>query len=249
MRKNLSKLFPAAGVLMLIAAWQLVCLTGLVPGFMLPSPVSTLKALVNSFPELMRHTAVTLSEALFGLSLSLAFAVILAVLTDRYKTFGKILYPIVVITQTIPVVAIAPLLVLWFGFGAAPKIVLITIVCFFPLAVGLMDGFKSVDPDVISLLRSMGAKYGGLLIHAKFPCSASAFFAGLKVAVSYSVVGAVISEWLGGSGGLGVYMTRVRKSYAYDKMFAVILVITAVSLLLIGAVAALQRILTPWRDD
>ncbi len=132
---------------------------------------------------------------------------IMAVLMDRFHGIYKALYPIVVITQTIPMVAIAPLLVLWFGYELIPKVILVVIIVFFPITVSLLDGFQSADPDTISLMRSMGAS---------------------KMPVSYAAVGAVISEWLGGFNGLGVYMTRVKKAYAFDKMFAVLLAITTI---------------------
>ena len=132
------------------------------------------------------------------------------------------------------------------GFGLEPKIVLVVITTFFPIAVGLLDGFKSVDPDAVALLRSMNATRWQIFRHVKFPASLPFFFSGLRISASYAVVGAVISEWLGGFEGLGVYMTRVRKAYAFDKMFAVILLVTAVSLLLMKGVSLLRDACTPW---
>ncbi|MBQ6507326.1 MAG: ABC transporter permease subunit, partial [Clostridia bacterium] len=151
-----------------------------------------------------------------------------------------------VVTQTIPTIAIAPLLVLWMGFGMAPKITLVEITTFFPVAVGLLDGFKSADPDAVALLRSMNATRGQIFRHVKFPAALPFFFSGLRISASYAVVGAVISEWLGGFEGLGVYMTRVRKAYAFDKMFAVILLIVIVSLLLMKLVNVIKAVSMPW---
>ena len=149
-------------------------------------------------------------------------------------------------SQTIPTIAIAPLLVLWMGFGVEPKITLVVLTTFFPIAVGLLDGFKSVDPDAVSLLRSMGAKRGQVFRHVKFPAALPYFFAGLRISASYAVVGAVISEWLGGFEGLGVYMTRMRKAYAFDRMFAVIILVVIVSLLLMRLVTLLRAAAMPW---
>jgi len=151
-----------------------------------------------------------------------------------------------VISQTIPTIAIAPLLVLWMGFGVAPKIALVVITTFFPIAVGLLDGFKSADRDAVSLLRSMNATRWQIFRHVKFPAALPYFFSGLKISASYAVVGAVISEWLGGFEGLGVYMTRVRKAYAFDKMFAVIILVVIVSLLLMRLVNLLRTVSMPW---
>ena len=154
--------------------------------------------------------------------------------------------PLLVATQTIPTIAIAPLLVLWMGFGMEPKIMLVVITTFFPIAVGLLDGFKSADPDAVALLRSMNATRRQIFRHVKMPAALPYFFSGLRISASYAVVGAVISEWLGGFEGLGVYMTRVRKAYAFDKMFAVILLIVIVSLLLMKLVNVIRDVSMPW---
>ena len=151
-----------------------------------------------------------------------------------------------VVTQTIPTIAIAPLLVLWMGFGMAPKITLVVITTFFPIAIGLLNGFENVDPDAVNLMRSMGAGRLQIFRYVKLPNATASFFSGLRVSAAYAVVGAVVSEWLGGFEGLGVYMTRVKKAYAFDKMFAVILFISAISLVLMGIVVLLERAAMPW---
>jgi ABC-type nitrate/sulfonate/bicarbonate transport system permease component len=153
-----------------------------------------------------------------------------------------------IITQTIPSVAIAPLLVLWFGYEMLPKIILIVISTFFPITVGLLEGLRSADRDAIALLRSMGATQWQIYRYIKLPSALPQFFSGLRIAAAYSVVGAVISEWLGGFGGLGVYMTRVKKAFAFDKMFAVIFLISAISLLLMALVELAERKCMPYRN-
>jgi ABC-type nitrate/sulfonate/bicarbonate transport system permease component len=208
---------------------------------LLPSPFDVVLAFIDDFYLLLNHSKITLLEAFLGLFISLILAFMLSVLMDINKIIKKVIYPLLVISQTVPVIAIAPLLVLWFGYGITPKILLIVLVCFFPLTVSLTDGFASVNEDYIKLLKSMGAKKTALFYHLKLPMSLNHFFAGLKIAVSYSVVGAVISEWLGGESGLGVYMTRVRKSYSYDKMFAVIFLISVVSILLVRLTDLVQK--------
>lgn len=237
---------PLAAILIILVFWQAVSSLGLVPKFMLPSPIDVVKALINDFPLLMSHAGVTLLETFIGLSIGIVIGFFLAVLMDRFSPLRKALYPLIVITQTIPTVAIAPLLVLWFGYEMLPKIILIVLVVFFPIAVNLLDGFRSADKDAISLLRSMGAGKGQIFRYIKFPAALGQFFASLKISVSYAVVGAVISEWLGGFNGLGVYMTRVKKAYSYDKMFAVIFLISALSLVLMWLVKYLQKKCMPW---
>ena len=216
---------------------------------MLPSPIQVLHALVSEFPTLMEHSIISLSEAFLGLGFGVLLGFVMAVLMDEFEGLYKAFYPLMVLTQTIPAVAIAPLLVLWFGYEMTPKIILIVITTFFPIAVGLLNGFRSVDQDEISLLRAMGAGRRMIFQHIKFPGALSQFFAGLRISASYAVVGAVISEWLGGFGGLGVYMTRVKQAYSFDKMFAVILLISLISLALMKGVDLLQKKCMPWEKE
>ncbi|MGO1468826.1 MAG: ABC transporter permease [Tissierella sp.] len=233
-------------IVSILVMWQVLSMAEIVPSYMLPSPVEVVKAFIADFPLLMSHARVTLLEAFLGLGSGVILGFIVAVLMDRFQFLYKAIYPLLVITQTVPTVAIAPLLVLWLGYGILPKITLIIIVTFFPITVGLLDGFDSSDPDAIRLLQSMDASKGQIFKHIKLPSSLSHFFAGLRISASYSIVGAVISEWLGGFSGLGVYMTRVKKSYAFDKMFAVILFISVISLLLMKGVSILQKYSMPW---
>lgn len=247
-KKILKKTYALIGILALIGVWQLVCALDLVPGFMLPSPVEVAKALAEDFPLLMQHTKTTLTEALLGLAIGVATGFILAVMMDSFRLLKKITYPLLVISQTIPTVAIAPLLVLWFGYEMLPKVILIVLTTFFPIAIGLFEGFSSCDKDCINLLRSMGAGKIQIFGYVKIPGAITPFFSALKISASYSIVGAVISEWLGGFEGLGVYMTRVKKAYQYDKMFAVIILISLLSLILMGIISFAHKKLTPWEQ-
>lgn len=244
-----NKISSSIAVVGILVSWQLLSAVEIVPKYMLPSPLDVIRALILDFPLLMHHARFTLLEAFFGLTIGVLLGFAIAVLMDRFEIIYKAIYPVLVITQTIPTVAIAPLLVLWLGYGMAPKITLIVIVTFFPITVGLLDGFMSADVDTIKLLRSMKASRGQIFRHIKLPSALSHFFAGLRISVSYSVVGAVIAEWLGGYSGLGVYMTRVKKSYAFDKMFAVILLISVISLLLMWGVTTVQKFSMPWTNN
>ncbi len=241
-----NKVAPVLAIAVILMIWQTMSATGAVPKFMLPSPLDVVEAFIEDFPLLMRHAGTTLAEAFLGLSLGVILGFLVAVLMDRFEIAYRAIYPVLVITQTIPTVAIAPLLVLWQGYGILPKITLIIITSFFPVTIGLLDGFRSADQDALLLLKAMGATTMQRFYHIKLPSSLSHFFAGLRISVSYSIIGAVVAEWLGGFSGLGVYMTRVRKSYSYDKMFAVIFFISIISLLLMLGVAALQKAVMPW---
>ena len=241
-----SKLPAAAALLLLIFFWWLLCASGAVPSYMLPSPVDVARAFVNDFSNLMYHAGTTLQEAAYGLVIGVVLAFAIATVMDRFLILDQAFSPLLVISQTSPTIAIAPLLVLWMGFGMAPKITLVVITTFFPIAVGLLEGYRSVDPDAVDLLRAMGANRRQIFRHVKFPAALPYFFSGLKISASYAIVGAVIAEWLGGFEGLGVYMTRVKKAYAFDRMFAVIILIVVISLLLMGLVDLIRRAAMPY---
>ena len=244
-----NRIWSCSAIAVILVLWQCVCSFGLVESFLLPSPVQVVQAFISEFPLLMQESWITLAEAFLGLGLGIALGFVIAVLMDQFDKLYQAFYPIIVLTQTVPTVAIAPLLVLWFGYEMAPKIILIMITTFFPIKIGLLNGFKSVDNDSISLLRAMGAGRWQIFGHIKLPGAMSQFFAGLRISASYAVVGAVISEWLGGFGGLGVYMTRVKKAYSFDKMFAVIFLISIISLLLMKGVDLLQKKCMPWDKE
>lgn len=241
-----SKAAPAISIAAVLIIWLFASEGEIVPAYMLPSPVKVFQAFVTDFGVIMKNAAVTLQEAIYGLAIGVALSFIIATLMDRFDFLYKALYPILIITQTIPTIAIAPLLVLWLGFSMAPKITLVVITTFFPITVSLLDGFKSADEDAINLIRSMGGTRLQIFSRIKMPTALPQFFSGLKVSVSYAVVGGVISEWLGGFEGLGVYMTRVKKAYAFDKMFAVIIFISAMSLVLMALTSILKKVCMPW---
>jgi ABC-type nitrate/sulfonate/bicarbonate transport system permease component len=236
-------------IVALVILWQIVAMTGLLPAYMLPSPVRVVRAFIADFPLLMVHLGRTLIEALWGLFISVVISLALAVLLDMNRFLKRAVTPLLLLTQTVPTIALAPLLILWMGYGMAPKITLVFLTCFFPLTIGLLGGFDQADADAIRLLRSMGATRRQIYQYIKIPQSMGAFFAGLKISSSYAIIGAVISEWLGGDAGLGVYMVRVRRSYSFDKMFAVILLTAVLSLLLMKLVTELEKTAMPYKKN
>lgn len=242
------KLWSVSAIAGILILWQLISSMGIVDAFLLPSPVQVARAFVAEFPALMEHSVITLTEAFLGLVIGIGLGFIMAVLMDHFEILYQAFYPLIVLTQTIPTVAIAPLLVLWFGYEMMPKVILIVLTTFFPLTVGLLSGFKAADEDAMNLLRAMGAGRWQIFRYIKLPGAIPEFFSGLRISASYAVVGAVISEWLGGFGGLGVYMTRVKQAFSFDKMFAVIFLISIISLLLMKGVELLQKKLMPWEQ-
>ncbi|MDR1147913.1 MAG: ABC transporter permease [Spirochaetaceae bacterium] len=244
MRNNAA---PFAALAVLVLLWQFLCAVKIVPPYMLPSPAKVCAAFINDFPLLMTHLRFTLFEAALGLALAIIAAFALALFMDINACVKRALNPLLLLTQTLPVIAIAPLLVLWLGYGCAPKVSLVFITCFFPVTVSLVSGFAHTDGEAACLLRSMGASRAQIYRFLKIPQALPSFFAGLRISASYAVSGAVIAEWLGGDGGLGVYMIRVRKSYAFDKMFASIFLTVIVSLVLLKMTAFLECYALPWR--
>ena len=242
-KQNWQPLVPLASILLL---WYFAGENGFIPGYMLPGPGRVAAAFVADFPLLMHHLRRTLLEAAFGLSMAAAASVVLAIAMDTNKLLNRSLSPLLLLTQTMPTVAVAPLLILWMGYGIAPKIALVFLVCFFPMTIGLLGAFAQTDKDAVRLLRSMGASRRQIYRYVKLPGSLPAFFSGLKIAGAYSIVGAIIAEWLGGDAGLGVYMIRVRRSYSFDKMFAVILLTSVLSIALVKLLGILEKAATPW---
>ncbi|MFT5872576.1 MAG: ABC-type nitrate/sulfonate/bicarbonate transport system permease component [Clostridium sp.] len=241
-----NKLIPIVFQLLVLFIWQVSIDIWKIPQYILPSPKDIIITLVEILPSITKHIYATLYEAMIGFIISILFALILAILMDNVKIIKKCIYPIVVVSQTIPIIALAPLFIIWFGFGILPKIIVVVLVCFFPIVISLIDGLESVDMDMINLLKTMGASKFQIFTMVKLPSSTVNFFSGLRIAATYSIMGAIIGEWLGGDKGLGVYMIRAKNSYALDKVFAVIIIIVILSMALFGLLYLLQYYLTPW---
>ena len=171
-----SKIPPIIAMAVILLGWELVSITGIVPSYMLPSPVAVVKALVGDLSTILFHAKFTLLESFYGLLIGIALAFVFATVMDRFRVMDQAFYPIMIITQTIPTIAIAPILVLWMGFGMAPKITLVVLTTFFPITIGLLDGYKSVDSDALRLMKAMGASRAQIFRHVKFPGALPHFF-------------------------------------------------------------------------
>lgn len=246
LKKLADKLAPVVFIFILLLLWEIVIYLGKVDKFIMPAPSDIIKVLIKDFSSIYPHMLVTLYEGIVGFIIAIIGAMILAIIMDSVNFIKKTLYPVLVISQTVPIIALAPLFIIWFGFGSLPKIIVVVIVCFFPIAISIVDGLQGVDKDLINHFKLMGASKFQIFIHLKLPYGMINFFSGMRIAVTYSIMGAVIGEWLGGDKGLGVYMTRARSSYALDKMFASILIIVVISMLLFLLVGIIEKIFTPW---
>ena len=188
----------------------------------------------------------TLIETAIGLTIAIGLGIAIAAAMDLSPFLHRALYPILVASQTVQILAIAPLLIIWFGFGLLPKVIIVVLICFFPLAVSTADGLASADPDLLALLRAMGAQRSQIWRIVRFPAALPSFFSGLRVAVTYSVVGATIGEWVGGSAGLGLYMLRSKNALATDQVFVAILVTSVISIGLFLLIFLFERLALPW---
>ena len=244
-----SKLAPIIFVVLLLIIWQVVVTAGGIEKYIMPAPTDVIKVLVTEFKTMIPHILATLYEGMVGFSIAIVLSIILAIIMDRFSLVKKALYPVLVISQTIPTVALAPLFIIWFGFGALPKIIVVVIVCFFPIVISIVDGLEGVDKDLINHFKLMGASKLKIFLHLKLPYGMINFFSGMRIAATYSIMGAVIGEWLGGDKGLGVYMTRARSAYALDKMFAAIVIIVVISMAIFLLVSLMEKVFTPWNNE
>lgn len=237
---------PTTVIVLLLAIWQIaVNVTGIQP-WLLPSPSGVLLSLWNSRDLVIYHAGGTLLETVLGFSLAVVVGVIIAFLMDLSPTFRRTIYPLLVISQTIPLIAVAPLFMLWFGLGLLPKVYVIALVCFFPISVSLADGFQSVDQEWLKLMVTMDASKWQTFKYIKWPAALPTFFSGLRIAATYSVMGAVIAEWMGGNRGLGILLSRSSQSFLTARVFATILVIVLLSLLVFSVIELLARFTMKW---
>lgn len=245
--RRLETVAPAAAILIgLLVVWELIARLAAVPEWLLPAPTRIVVEFVESAPILGPHLTRTILEAALGYTVATAAAMALAVAIDQWGLARRALYPLLVTSQTIPVFALAPLLAIWFGFGILPKVLVVALVCFFPIVVSFAAGLASADSEMQDLLRSMGGERRQLLTKVRFPSAVPSLLAGMKIAATYSVIGAVIAEWMGASEGLGLLMLRASNSFQTALVFVVIGIIAALSIALFLAVGALGRLIAPW---
>ncbi|MGR6836325.1 ABC transporter permease [Syntrophomonas erecta] len=241
--KNLA---PGAAILALLVFWEAVVRWQEIPPYILPSPLQVIKAISRIGDLLYYHTSTTLLEALLGLFLSIVVAFLMAFLLHNVRWLNEAVYPLLIISQTIPLVVLAVLLPLWFGWSMLPKVLLVVLVCFFPVVLSLLNGLNSVDPDLLSLFRSMGATPAATFRMVKLPAAIPSFFSGVRISTTYSIMAAVISEWVGAQRGLGYFMTMKQKSFAIDEVLAAVVIICLLSLILVKIVDLLEFLLIPW---
>jgi len=245
---RLGQSLPALlSVAVALAAWEAYVRLSGISVLVLPAPSRVAAQIVVNRDLLWANTLPTLQATLAGFSFSLSVAFLLSVLIDFVPRLRRALFPVFVISQTLPLVAIAPLVVLWFGFGLAPKILLVALVTFFPMLVALVDGYDSTDPDISALMASMGASRASIFRRARLPSAMPFFFAGLRISITYAVVAAIFAEYVGARSGLGIVILNAKNSFRPDLMLAAVVISSALTLTLFAATAALQRLALGWR--
>ena len=230
----------------LLAIWELVSRATEMPPWLLPAPSDIAASFGEAAPVLGPHMAATMTAAAAGYALALASAVVLAAAIDRWGLARRAVYPLLVASQTVPTFALAPLLAIWFGFGLLPKVLVVALVCFFPIVVATVGGLRAADKEMLDLVRGMGASDRQLFFKVRLPAAVPSVISGMKIAATYSVIGAVIAEWTGASQGLGLYLLRASNSFQTDQVFAVIAVIAVLSIGLFVCVELVGRTIAPW---
>ena len=237
---------PLVFFALLVLGWELYVRARGLADYVLPAPSQVLRALVDMAPDLGADIRATVTEASVGLVLAAVSGAVFAVVIASWPVARRTVYPLLVVSQTIPAIVLAPILIVWLGFGLLPKIVVVALVGFFPVVVSTVDGLVATDREQLDLVRSFGADRWQRLRLVQMPSALPSFFAGVKIAATYAVVGAVIGEWMGASEGLGLVMTRAYRAFRTDRVFAAIVVVALVSLLLFAIVSVVARLATPW---
>jgi putative hydroxymethylpyrimidine transport system permease protein len=240
---------PAVTAVVLIAAWQvLVWATG-VPRFILPDPIRVATALYERADIIGYHAMFTVSEILGGLALGIVLGAVTALTLSYFRPARRWLMPVLVFSQAIPVFALAPLLVLWMGYGMTSKIAMATLIIYFPVTSAFFDGLRRTEPGWLDLAHTMGGSRWSTLLHIRLPAALPAFASGLRVATAVAPIGAVVGEWVGASAGLGYLMLHANGRMQVDLMFAALLTLAVISVTLYFAVDALLRRALPWQPD
>jgi NitT/TauT family transport system permease protein len=239
---------PYAALMLLggVLAWQLATYVFSIPSYLLPSPLAIAIDVAHRWPILLENTWITLIEIMAGFIISVAVGIPLAIVVTYSQTLDRAIYPLIVGSQTIPKVAIAPLLLAWFGFGLAPKVMIVALVAFFPIVVNSVVGLRSATPQMLHLARSMGASPIQVFWRFRLPQAMPSIFAGMKLAIVFSVIGAVVAEFVGAGSGLGYLIMIAGADFKIDRQFSAILVLSVLGMLLFWLAGWVERRVLPW---
>ena len=238
--------YAALTLVGIVVMWQLASYLFAIPSYLLPSPAAILADMVNRWPILLANAWITIFEVVFGFVISVLVGIPLAVCVTYSRPLDRAIYPLIVGSQTIPKVAIAPLLLAWFGFGLTPKITIVALVAFFPIVVSSVVGLRSATPQMLHLARSMGASPIQIFWRFRLPNALPSVFAGMKMASVLAVIGAVVAEFVGADSGLGYLIMVAGADFKIDRQFSAILVLSLIGMSLFWLAGWVERLLLPW---
>jgi putative hydroxymethylpyrimidine transport system permease protein len=246
-------LLPVALLAALIGLWQIAASTGAIAElfslepYLVPSPAEIAQSLWENRSLLAENAWVTLREMAFGILAAIVVGIGFAIAMHRWRVVRDASYPLIVASQTIPILVIAPILIVWFGYGIAPKVVIIALVCFFPLTINALDGLRAVEPEAVKMMRSLNASRWQLFRRVEAPTALPHVFTGAKIAVVIAPIGAVFAEWSGSSAGLGHLIQSDSANFEVARQFATVAVLSAMALVLMGLTVLAERRVVRWR--
>ena len=246
----MTRIWPPLGLLAAAAGlWELVVRAAHVPDYLFPAPTAVAASLVDDAGLLGRATLVTLREIVLGYLLSVGCAVALAVVLHFSSALRRALLPLLVLSQTVPTVLLAPILAILLGFGIGPKLIVVAVVCFFPIVVNAVDGLRAADPELVRMMRTLHGNRRAIFRRVEAPGALPAVFSGLRVAATYAAVGAVFGEWAGSSAGLGFVILQAQPALDTARIFAAVLILSALALALYALVTLAERLIVPWQSE
>ncbi len=246
-RKPLPDIVPALGLMVVVTAlWEIAIRLFNVPTFVLPAPTAIVQSLIESRMQLLVAARFTATEVLLGFIFAAITGIVVALVIVRFEKFGRALYPLIVLFQNVPKVALAPIFILWFGYDLAPKVLLIVVIAFFPVAIDMLAGLQSVEPSFVSLMKSVGASKTKILMRVRIPHALPHLFAGLKVAITFSVIGAIVGEFAGANAGLGYVIQFASTQLDTPLIFSALLVVSVLGLAFYYVVELAEWFLVPW---
>jgi len=242
------RLVPAAALAAsLVAGWELWVRLRDIPAYTLPPPSAVAAALYRTRSQLAGHLATTVVETALGMAIGALLGVATAALLASVPLARRALEPLLVLSQTIPLIVLAPLLVLWFGFGMTAKVVVVVLIVYFPVAVATVGGLSGVDTDQVDLVRSLGGSRWTVLRLVRLPAAVPSFFDGMRISAAYAAAGATLAELIGAESGLGLYIARSQRAFRVDQVIAGVVVVAALSIVLFAGVVMADRLAAPWR--
>lgn len=243
----LHEFWPAIVVLVaLLAMWETLSDQGFLKSFVAPAPSAIFHEIVSNIPTFLLNAGVTLEAVMFGYIFGILVGVPLGIMLAYSRLLDKALYPLVIASQTVPIIALAPILVTLFGFGITPKLIIVALITFFPITVSTVDGMRSVEPELLQFLRSLGATERQIFFKIKVPATLPRLITGTKVSITYAVSAAVIGEWIGAHYGLGALIVRAQNVYYTELMFGAVIVVALLASVVQQAARVIERLAIPW---